>query len=187
MSSSLPRGGWARSIEDTISSAFGISNAVERVPDSNIHISHGKPDNYVQSSKKTYDFREDFVPLEHQHTDSDFIAIPDQHSGLVPPPFKYLGPGNSLDRGQPYNLVDQDAYEHDLQYSKNTNSNNIQNADKDFIKKTSDHIVEGLQGKGSISDFIGGVAGHIGIGVKHNLEKHIGQLYPNSFSGKYVL
>nr|WEY02528.1 MAG: VP1 [Canine parvovirus] len=105
-----------------------------------------------------------------------------QKQGLVPPPFKYLGPGNSLNRGNPYNQIDADAKEHDEAYNKASASRDIQSADKRFINKSIDHIAEGISGKGSISDTIGGIAGAIGIGSKHFIEKATGQLYP-SISG----
>lgn len=105
--------------------------------------------------------------------------------GLVPPPFKYLGPGNSLNRGEPYNEVDADAKEHDEAYNRYEVSSDIENADRDFIHKTADHFIEGIEGKGSLSNTVGAFLGGTGIGAKHLTEKLTGQLYP--FSGNYRL
>lgn len=107
-------------------------------------------------------------------------------NGLVLPPFKYLGPGNSLNRGQPFNQIDADAQVHDIQYSQAKNSKDVQDSDKEFLRKSGDHIAEGLSGKGSISDTLGAIAGGLGIGTKYSVEKAIGKpLYP-SISGKYA-
>lgn len=38
--------------------------------------------------------------------------------GWVPPGYKYLGPGNSLDLGEPTNAADALAREHDIAYDE---------------------------------------------------------------------
>lgn len=124
----------------------------------------------------------DISELKNQNVDFDYIPTEDQHRGLVPPPFKYLGPGNTLEQGIPYNEVDEDAREHDYSYNSYKTVSDIEESDKDFIKKSSDHFIEGLQGQGSISNTIGGALGAVGIGAKHLTEKLTGQLYP--ISGK---
>ena len=63
-------------------------------------------------------------------------------------------------------------------------SQDIYNSDQSFINKAVDHIVEGISGKGSISDTIGSVLGTVGIGSKHLLEKSIGKVIYPSISGK---
>ena len=124
----------------------------------------------AKQSGKTYtDYKQDFNKVER---------------GLVPPPFKYLGPGNSLNKGEPYNEVDADALEHDIAYNTAGNKENIFNADKKFLNKVGDHLAEGIQGSGSISNSIGAALGGVGIGAKHAVESTLNKsIYPN-FSGK---
>lgn len=106
-------------------------------------------------------------------------------AGYVIPPFKYLGPGNSLNRGKPYNNIDADAQQHDNQYDKATNQKEIFDSDQEFLSQAGDHIIEGAAGKGSISDSIGAIAGGIGIGAKHLLESAKNKvIYPSNLSGK---
>jgi len=112
-------------------------------------------------------------PLTHEE---------EQKRGLVIPPFKYLGPGNSLNRGNPYNNIDSDAKEHDEAYNSAKTVEDIQRADTNFINKSIDHTIEGIAGKGDIGDTIGGIIGSIGIGSKKIIEKATGNLYP-SISG----
>lgn len=129
----------------------------------------------------------DFVPLENQFADADFIPLEDQNidkQGWVPHPYKYLGPGNSLDRGAPYNQIDEDAEKHDKEYNVAANKYDIFLSDTDFLKRVGDHIAESLAGKSSIGDAVGAIAGGVGIGAKHLAEKTLDKtLYP-SFSGK---
>ena len=124
----------------------------------------------------------DFVPLENQVGNNDYVPLEFQNidkQGFVPPPFKYLGPGNSLDRGPAYNQIDADAEIHDNEYNTAKTKEEVFKSDKDFISRAGDHIAEGLQGKGSISNTIGAVFGAIGIGAKHTFEKSIDKVvYP---------
>ena len=124
----------------------------------------------------------DFVPLENQVGNNDYVPLEFQNidkQGFVPPPFKYLGPGNSLNRGPAYNQIDADAEIHDNEYNSAKTKEEVFKSDKDFINKAGDHIAEGLQGKGSISDTIGAALGAIGIGAKHTFEKAIDKVvYP---------
>ena len=120
----------------------------------------------------------DISELPDESTGLDIETLEKQ--GLVPPPFKYLGPGNSINRGSPYNQIDSDAKKHDIQYSQATTKEEVQKSDKEFISKSRDHIAEGLSGKGSISDIIGATIGGIGIGFKYNAEKLTDKtFYPN--------
>jgi hypothetical protein len=125
----------------------------------------------------------DIVNLEQQGQTTDIVPLEKQHRGLVPPPFKYLGPGNSLNQGTAYNQIDEDAQIHDTEYSVAKTEAEVQASDRKFISGAVDHIAEGLTGKGTIGDSLGGALGAVGIGGKHLLEKATGQLYP-SFSGK---
>lgn len=104
--------------------------------------------------------------------------------GYVPPPFNYLGPGNSLDIGPPYNEIDADAQKHDNQYNVAKTSEEVHQSDLEFLSHAGDHIIEGISGKGSISNTLGAIAGGIGIGAKHLTEKAAGKvIYPSL--GKY--
>lgn len=117
--------------------------------------------------------------------DIDFKAeLEKDEAGFNPPPFKYLGPGNSLNRGPAYNLVDESAREHDIAYSQAKSKEDIYKADKSFISKSGNYIAEGISGKGSVSDTIGAVLGGVGIGTKHLLEKSINKVLYPTISGK---
>lgn len=127
-------------------------------------------------SDKSFDYTE-----TKENDPNDFVLL----DGLNPPPFKYLGPGNSLNKGKPYNNIDADAKTHDITYAKAKNPEEIRKADDTFLQKASDHISEGLAGKGSISDTVGSIVGGLGIGAKRLIENKTGILYPK-LSGKYV-
>lgn len=164
---------------------YGINNvrgdyerAVERdKKDKDIH-------DYVNAYKNTHSIDTRNKVLNKVHQPSEHIEQKPDKAGLVPPPFKYLGPGNSLNRGPAYNQIDADAKKHDTDYNFATNQKDIHKADRDFISKAGDHIIEGISGKGSISDTIGAIAGGIGIGVKHLTESKTGVIYPSNLSGK---
>ncbi len=110
------------------------------------------------------------------------------NKGLVVPGSKYIGPGNTLNRGAGTSQVDEDAREHDQSYNTAKNFEDIQAADKTFLDKTGDHIAETLTGGGTAKDFVHGVIGKIGIGVKSNAEKVLGKsVYPQMPSSKLSL
>lgn len=116
---------------------------------------------------------------DYSHFNREFNKV-----GLVPPPFKYLGPGNSLNKGEPYNEIDADALEHDIAYNTAENKENIFHADKKFLSQVGDHLAEGISGHGSISNSIGAALGGVGIGLKHSVESSLNRsIYPK-FSGK---
>lgn len=103
-----------------------------------------------------------------------------EKQGFVPPPYKYLGPGNTLNRGEPYNNIDSDAKIHDIQYSSANTKEDVFKSDKEFLQKSGDHIIEGISGQGSYSDTIGAIIGGTGIGIKHSVEKLTNNIhYPN--------
>ncbi|QHY93490.1 capsid [Adeno-associated virus Croatia cul1_12] len=67
----------------------------------------------------------------------------DQQRGLVVPGYKYLGPFNGLDKGEPVNKADEVAREHDLEYNKLLEQGDnpylkYNHADKEFQEKLSD-------------------------------------------------
>ena len=91
-----------------------------------------------------------------------------------------MGPGNSLNRGKPYNNIDSDAKIHDIQYSNAKTKEDIHQSDKEFLQKSGDHIIEGISGQSSYSDTIGAVLGGSGIGAKHLYDQLTGSIsYPN--------
>lgn len=153
---------------------------------------------YNQSNKKVKlyhtpggDITEDAIKTWYPDNAKEFLethkSIEEEKSGLVPPPFKYLGPGNSLNRGPAYNQIDADAEIHDLEYQKGEFQEEIAESDRRFLQKAGDHIIEGISGKGSVSDTIGSIAGGIGIGIKHIAEKVSGKTYyPSNLTGKHA-
>lgn len=98
--------------------------------------------------------------------------------GVTLPLHKYLGPGNSVNQGTPYNDIDDDARLHDLAYSEAKEEIDIQKADEVFIKRTGDHLIEGINYKNYFETPLGAGVGLLGIGTKYNIEKEIGVKYP---------
>lgn len=99
--------------------------------------------------------------------------------GLTVPGYKYLGPGNSLNRGQPTNQIDEDAKEHDEAYDKAKTSQEVSDADNTFVNKALDHIVNAINLKETPGNTFGAALGAIGIGTKQTIEKHSGVIYPS--------
>lgn len=154
-----------------------IDNEQKRTEDyvTTFHNTHKNlPEIRILNSKKQ-------STLIKEGDDPKFYAHPEEISdfnGLVPKPFKYLGPGNSLDRGIPYNDIDEDAKEHDIAYDSAKTQEEIQRSDIHLLRKASDHIIEGISGRGSISDTIGGTLAGLGIGAKKLVEDKVGVKYP---------
>nr|AJE25863.1 cap [Bovine adeno-associated virus] len=77
----------------------------------------------------------------------------DNARGLVLPGYKYLGPGNGLDKGDPVNFADEVAREHDLSYQKQLEAGDnpylkYNHADAEFQEKlASDTSFGGNLGK----------------------------------------
>lgn len=92
-------------------------------------------------------------------------------TGIQVPGTNYVGPGNPLDNGKPTSLVDEDAREHDISYSKSSNPIDISFSDSNTIQKFGDHFIE------DNSD-ITALIGRTGLQIKKAVEKHTGQLYP---------
>lgn len=90
---------------------------------------------------------------------------------LVLPGYKYLGPGNTLDEGEPVNKVDALAREHDIRYDQAQSSKEIKDSDLEYAKKF---------GKEFIKDpSFGAAAGAVGLGIKTAAERVVGVKYPN--------
>lgn len=103
---------------------------------------------------------------------------------LTLPGYKYLGPGNDVDKGPPVNAIDAIAKKHDEDYEKVTmelketgdveeGKKKIQEADKKFIENLAD--IEAS----TVHEFIGKHVGITGILAKSTLEKVLNTiLYP---------
>lgn len=164
---------------------FGAYEIYEHLIKKEHNITYNDVKKHIENSNTNT--RTDIVPLEDQTDDIDFVPIENQDidkAGFVPPPFKYLGPGNSLNRGQPYNEIDAAAKRHDEAYSVAKTKYDIYNADQEFLQESKKHFVAGITGKGTISDTIGATLGGIGIGTKHFVEKAADRVFYPSISGK---
>ncbi len=106
-------------------------------------------------------------------------VIEAERRGLTVPGYKYLGPGNSLNRGQPTNQIDEDAKEHDEAYDKAKTTQEVSQADNTFVNKALDHIVNAINFKETPDNAVGATIGAIGIGTKQAVEKHTGVIYPS--------
>ena len=90
--------------------------------------------------------------------------------GYTVPGYKYLGPGNSLDRGSPTNSVDAIAQEHDVAYDHAKTSYEVRKADRVAIRKFASKAVRG-SGAAAL--------GTLGLAGKYIIETVTGVLYPN--------
>lgn len=156
---------------------FGAYEIYKHYFKKNPTITHAQVEQHYKEAIKNKEIHELRAQELSRHLES-------KRRGLVPPPFKYLGPGNSIDRGKPYNEIDDDARTHDIEYTKAKEHNQILKSDEDFLRRAGDHIADGLSGKGTVSDTFGAVLGGIGIGGKHLFEKSLGTVYYPSLSGK---
>lgn len=93
--------------------------------------------------------------------------------GFVLPGYNYLGPGNSLNRGNPVNETDHIAQIHDHQYHNAKTVEEIRASDRQAIKGFSKQALKGS---------FGGALGAAGIGLKYGVESITGVQYP--FTGK---
>lgn len=91
--------------------------------------------------------------------------------GLVFPGYKYLGPGNSLNKGAPNNLDDQIAYDHDVEYDRAQSDSDVRAADWKAIQRF---------GKSASQGGLGGILGTVGLGSKYAIESLTGVLYPKT-------
>lgn len=106
----------------------------------------------------------------------------DDRQGYALPGTKYTGPGNSLNRGPGVNDADDDAKLHDEQYSAAHNSADIKKSDKHLLQNAGDHLIEGIQGKGTLGNTILSAVQGAGIGAKHIAENVVGPIYPKTYS-----
>lgn len=83
------------------------------------------------------------------------------------PGYKYLGPGNKLNKGDPVNETDLIAQIHDYEYDRAETSNEIREADQEAINKFAN--VE--------NPSFGSYLGELGLGIKYEVEGVTGVLY----------
>lgn len=89
------------------------------------------------------------------------------------PGYKYEGPGNALNLGNPVNKADAVAMAHDYAYEYAVNTNDIKEADNVAI--------ENFVSLDTIKDSpFGGIVGAAGLEAKKVVESIIGTQYPNS-------
>jgi Phospholipase A2-like domain len=87
------------------------------------------------------------------------------------PGYKYLGPGNKLDNGQPVNSTDAIAQVHDYEYNEATSESEVFKSDE---KAISDFALDYAE-HGRFSSLVGAA----GLGIKHFVESNItGVIYP---------
>nr|WCR62119.1 MAG: ORF2 [Parvoviridae sp.] len=133
-------------------------------------------DGYIKSFHENYDIKTHSFPKHN---------TPGLSRGYVPPPLVYTGPGNSLDLGPAYNEADEDAKHHDHQYHFAKTQDDVRESDQQLKAKGLDHVVEGISGKGSISNAITGGLQAAGIGIK-NLFEVDSVKYPQNLPSEYA-
>lgn len=108
---------------------------------------------------------------------------PSGSRGLVAPGYKYLGPGNALNRGVPINKLDNAAKKHDEKYHKITEyykktknyrefKEKIQEADIEFVEEVATFAPETAYDQVLKWLALGGIE------TKHIVEKYTGIIYP---------
>lgn len=108
--------------------------------------------------------------------------------GFVLPGFKYLGPGNDLDQGEPSNALDAAAKVHDEEYTKISQEykyhhdvkkfeQDIKRADEKFLSEIS--LIEPESTYEKFAKYLA----QGGIGTKYLLENITGVLYPRPEQG----
>nr|QTE04119.1 MAG: capsid protein [Emberiza tristrami parvoviridae sp.] len=86
----------------------------------------------------------------------------------VIPFHKYIGPGNTLNEGDPVDFDDYLAQQHDQAYENANSESDIQEADRHTANDFLSHFVEGNYHSG---------LGALGLGLKSQVEKYTGVLY----------
>lgn len=138
---------------------------------------------YYNHNRRRLGLSEAYPQGDHFSYAKSEKVLKSERRGLTVPGYKYLGPGNSLNRGVPNNNIDEDAREHDEAYSKAKTSEEVSQADKTFLSKAGDHLVNAINQKESLSNTVGAAIGAAGIGLKSAVEKHTGVIYPSIVSG----
>lgn len=108
---------------------------------------------------------------------------PDDNDGFTLPGYKYLGPGNSLNRGVPVNALDSAAKKHDEKYHKITEyfkktknrktfEQQVREADEEFLQEVS--LIAPVTTYEQFAKYLA----QGGIGTKYLIEQVTGVLYP---------
>lgn len=92
--------------------------------------------------------------------------------GAVLPGHKYIGPGNSLNRGTPVDQDDRIAYHHDQLYAATPAERDVYHIDEASALQ----FDKDWQENGNIHSFIG----KLGLSTKTNIERYTGILYPKT-------
>ncbi|XP_032573759.1 uncharacterized protein LOC116800959 isoform X2 [Drosophila sechellia] len=88
------------------------------------------------------------------------------------PKYKYLGAGNKLHNGKPYNRTDAIAEQHDWAYERARTPNDIYKADAEAINQFSEEFQR--------SRTLGALAGEVGLSIKSTVDKLAGKpVYPD--------
>lgn len=82
---------------------------------------------------------------------------------MNPAGYKYLGPGNPLDNGEPINHLDELAREHDISYDKAQDQVDILESDLEYTCK---FMLNSLRPDVSATEKIWSVIGTVGLGLK---------------------
>lgn len=90
---------------------------------------------------------------------------------FVLPGYKYLGPGNKLDEGEPVNEVDELARQHDLTYESARSAQDIQESDQKYAQAFANQFFK--------EPSVGAALGAIGLNLKAGIESYTGVQYPN--------
>lgn len=94
----------------------------------------------------------------------------------VLPGHNYIGPGNSLDNGEPIDRDDRIAFDHDLSYTNARSESDIRAADRRAIHQFGSDFLFNQNYHSAI--------GALGLGAKYGLESITGVLYPKMPHGK---
>lgn len=89
---------------------------------------------------------------------------------FVIPGYNYLGPGNSINSGEPINSVDAIAREHDKLYEEARSPEYIRRADRIAIKRFATDFISRPR--------LGSLLGAAGLSIKYGVESITGVLYP---------
>lgn len=89
----------------------------------------------------------------------------------VIPFHQYIGPGNSVNNGEPIDTGDAIAEIHDRQYASARNVDDIRQADRSAISAFAEDAIVNQRYCSAI--------GAVGIGTKYALESLTGVIYPN--------
>lgn len=106
-----------------------------------------------------------------------------ERNGWTLPGYKYLGPGNSLNRGVPVNALDSAAQKHDEKYEKLSDylkktknrkvfEEKVKEADREFLQEVS------LITPNSMYERFARYLAQGGIGTKYLVKQVTGVLYP---------